>query len=93
MEKLYRVVFNRKECVGAAACAAIAPEFWEMKEDGKAHLIGCKMDKDGNEILVIKESQMTKSMKSALKLNKDAAEVCPVNVIHVFEEGTDKKLI
>ncbi|VVB81248.1 Ferredoxin [uncultured archaeon] len=92
-EKSYKIVFERNSCIGAAACTSVAPEFWEMKDDGKAHLIGGKTDKDGNEVLVIKESQMTKEMKSALKLNKSAAEVCPVQVIHIFDAETNEKLV
>ncbi len=92
-EKKYRIVYDRKGCIGAAACAAVAPEFWEMKEDGKAHLIGGKTDENGNEILVIMENQMTPTMKKALQLNKEAAEVCPVQVIHIYDEETGEKLI
>jgi len=93
MAKLYRVVFNRNECIGAAACAAVAPEFWEMKEDGKADLLGAKKDEKGNDYIILKEGQLTESMKDAIKLNKDAAEVCPVRVISVYDEETGKKLI
>ena len=93
MEKLYRVVFNRRECIGAAACAAVAPEFWEMKEDGKADLLGAKKDMAGNDYIILTEGQLTETMKDALKLNRDAAEVCPVGVISVFDEETGKKLI
>ena len=92
-EKTYKVVFDRNACIGAAACAAVAPEFWEMKDDGKAELKGSKKDKDGNEFIIIKESQMTDKMKSALKLNKSAAEVCPVQVIHIFDAETNEKLV
>ena len=92
-EKRYRIVYDRKGCIGAAACAAVSPEFWEMKEDGKAHLIGSKTDENGNEILIITESQLTPGMKKALDSNKDAAEVCPVNVIHIYDEETGEKLI
>ena len=91
-EKTYKIVFNRKACIGAAACAAVAPAFWEIKEDGKAHLAGSKTDKDGNEVLVIKESQLTGKMKDAFKLNKEAAEACPVQVIQIFDADTGEKL-
>lgn len=92
-EKRFRVVFDRKNCIGAAACAAVAPEFWEMKEDGKADLIGYKVDENGHQYLILTENQMTPSMKRALELNKEAAEVCPVQVIHIYDEDTGEKLI
>ncbi|MBS3148135.1 ferredoxin [Candidatus Woesearchaeota archaeon] len=92
-EKRYRVVFDRKNCIGAAACAAVAPEFWEMKEDGKADLIGFKVDKNGNQYIILAENQMTSELKNALALNKEAAEVCPVQVIHIYDDETGEKLI
>ncbi len=92
-EKKYKIVYDRKGCIGAAACAAVSPEFWEMKDDGKAHLIGSKTDENGNEVLIITEGQMTENMKNALAANKEAAEVCPVQVIHIYDEETGEKLI
>ena len=92
-ERKYKIVYDRKGCIGAAACAAVAPEFWEMKEDGKAHLIGGKTDENGHEVLIITENQMTETMKKALQLNKEAAEVCPVQVIHIYDAETGEKLI
>jgi len=92
-ERTYRIVFERKNCIGAAACAAVAPEFWVMKDDGKADLVGHKLDDNGNQILIIKESQLSKEGKNVLAVNKEAAEVCPVQVIHIYDEETGEKLI
>ena len=92
-EKKYRVVFDRKGCIGAAACAAVSPEFWEMKEDGKADLIGHKVDEQGNQYIVLTENQLTPELKNALQLNKEAAEVCPVQVVHIYDDETGEKLI
>lgn len=92
-EKTYKIVFDRKNCIGAAACASVAPEFWIMKDDGKAELKGAKKDKDGNDVLIIKESQMVDKVKNALKLNKSAAEVCPAQVIHIYDAETNEKLV
>ena len=92
-EKKYKIVYDRNGCIGAAACAAVSPEFWEMKEDGKAHLKGSTTDENGNEILIITENQMADGMKKALEANKEAVEVCPVQVIHIYDEETGEKLI
>jgi ferredoxin len=92
-EKTYRIVFDRKNCIGAAACAAVAPEFWVMKDDGKADLVGAKTDENGNQVLIVKESQLSKEGKNVLAVNKDAAEVCPVQVIHIYDEETGQKLV
>ena len=92
-EKTYKIVFDRKNCIGAAACAAVAPEFWVMNEDGKADLVGSKTDDSGNHVLIVKESQLSKEGKNVLALNKDAAEVCPVQVIHIYDAETGQKLV
>ena len=91
--KKYRVVFDKKACIGAAACAAVAPEYWEMKEDGKAELVGSTVDKDGNEVLVLSHDKLGEKLQSALELNKEAAEVCPVQVIHIYDDETGEKLV
>ena len=31
----YKIEHNRPDCIGCAACAAVAPNHWEMNEDGK----------------------------------------------------------
>lgn len=92
-EKTYKVVYDRKACIGAAACAAVAPEFWKMADDGKADLIGHELDENGNQVLVLKESDLTDDMKHRLELHKEAAEVCPVQAIHVYDEETGEKLV
>ena len=33
-----RIIHEREKCIGCGACAAVCPEFWEMKGDGKSHL-------------------------------------------------------
>jgi ferredoxin len=38
-EKKYNIEFDREACIGAAACCAVAPENWIMREDGKPDLI------------------------------------------------------
>ena len=39
MGKKYRVEFDRENCIGAAACAAVNPDNWEISmQDGKANL-------------------------------------------------------
>ena len=69
------VLHERPKCIGCGSCVALAPKFWEMDSaDSKAHLIGS--DKVGeNEELEIEEKDVQE--------NQDAADVCPVNCIHV----------
>jgi len=92
-ERVYKIVYDRKSCIGAAACAAVAPDFWIMAEDGKADLYKFETDKDGNQVLFVKESELTVEGKKAIALHKDAAEVCPVQAIHVYDANTNEKIV
>ena len=88
MIKKYRVVYDRSACIGAAACVAVQPEKWEINsEDGKADLIGSnKILEDGKTTWVVEfsDEEFEKFMESA--------QVCPVNVIHIYDED-GKKLV
>jgi ferredoxin len=70
--KKFTIEHERAKCIGCGVCISVAPEFWDMKEDGKSHLKGSKADK------------RQVSEKDAEK-NKAAAESCPVNVIHITD--------
>jgi len=74
-----KIYHDRPNCIGCAACAAVAPEFWSMNEDGKSDLKNAKPAANGGTELEIQEKDF--------ELNKSAAEACPVNVIHVFKNG------
>ena len=67
----------KKDCISCGACASIAPEYWEMDDEGLAQLKGSKEKGDHWE---------RKIEKKDVNPNKEAAEVCPVQIIHVDEE-------
>lgn len=74
---------NKPECIGCGACAAVAPEFWVMNEnDNKSDIKDSKLLENGWEEREIEEKD--------LAINKDAAESCPVNVIHILKENGEK---
>ncbi|MAF34244.1 ferredoxin [Candidatus Woesearchaeota archaeon] len=75
--KKYKVVFDKEGCIGAAACVAADPENWKLQDDGKSSL------KKGKEVKGQFEREIT---EEELQAFKDAAENCPVNVIHIFDE-------
>jgi len=87
MGKRYIVVYDRPNCIGAGACTAANPKRWKMNydRDGKADLIGGKEKKDTTATLEIDEKEF-EAMKAS-------AEICPVNVIHIYEKKTGKKII
>jgi len=86
MGKKYRIVFDRENCIGAAACAAVAPDYWTISDDGKADLAkGEKKDENISQERIIDESE--------LAVNMEAAKSCPVTVIHIIDLETGQRLI
>jgi len=89
MGKKYKVILKRNDCIGAGPCMAVAPEFWTLNEatDGRADI--CKEKNptrldNGDMELVIDEAD--------LEVNMEAAEGCPVAVIHIIDVETGEKI-
>lgn len=71
-----KIKLDRENCIGCGVCAAICPKFFSMGEDGKSILKkGTRNKRDGSENLEI----------SSLECTQDAADSCPVQVIHVMK--------
>ena len=84
----FTIWHDRPGCIGCAACANVTPQYWEMKApDGKSDLIGSKQTLEGSEI---KKEELD---VDSLDGNKEAAESCPVNVIHLIDKKTGKQII
>ena len=75
-----KIIHDRPECIGCGACVAICEKHWEMADDGKTDLKGAKHIDEIQELELEEIGQ-----------NKEAAEICPVNCIHIEEDG--KKII
>lgn len=76
-----KVIFDRKNCVGAGSCCAICPKFWKMSEDGKADLLGAKKNSQTNNY----ELELEGSSKDLNCLQESAAS-CVAGVIKVIKE-------
>lgn len=72
----YTIKHDVPDCIACAACTAISDN-WEM------------IEKDGEEKAMPKKSTIE---ESELENNKEAAESCPVEIIHIFDEK-GKKII
>ena len=75
----FKIIHDRPICIGCGACAAVCPDFWEMVEDGKSDLKKAKK---------MGERQVREIDK--IECNMEAAESCPVNCIHIEENGKRK---
>jgi len=69
-----KIEYDVEKCIGAAACAAACPEYWEMLDTGKAHLKGSTRDGDIETLEIDEEG-----------CNREAAEACPVAAIIITE--------
>ena len=81
----FKIIHERPKCIACGSCAAVAPEHWEMSQkDGLADLKGCTMSGENEEKLVSDPDELAK--------HREAAEVCPVQIIHV-EKVAEKELL
>jgi len=81
----YLIRHDRENCIGCESCTKICPKFWEMADDGRSDLKGGKDLKEGWQELEIEEADF--------ECNNEAAEECPVNVIHIENLETKEKII
>lgn len=73
-----KIVHLKNDCISCGACAAISPEYWEMDEEGFAQLKKSKQVEPG------KWEKKTDSVEEKAA-NQEAADCCPVNIIHIEE--------
>ena len=87
MGKKYKIVYDMSACIDAGPCAVVNPKHWKIDQDlEKAVLIGgVENPKTKNVELIIDEED--------LKANIEAARVCPVAIIHIFDLESGEQLI
>ncbi len=82
----FKIIHDRPGCIACGACAALNPDDWKMDErDGLSNLIKGKRTEDHKEELEINQADFEK--------NKECADGCPVNVIHIIDLKTNEKII
>ena len=74
----YKIIQLKNECIMCGACAAICPEFFEMDEEGLAHMKGSIQNGDNWELLIDTEND-----KAHIQ---EAVDACPVSIIKIEEE-------
>ena len=74
----FKIEHDRPNCIGCAACAAVFPERWTMNDDGKSDVVEGKKDEKGWEHLDFEQADFER--------HKEAADSCPVNVIHIVDK-------
>lgn len=67
-------------CIGAAACVAVAPDFYRLNEDNKAVVLDHGKDGNGYERTIeIEESELDNIILSA--------ESCPTLAVYIIDES------
>ena len=74
----FKVELVRKECTACESCVESCPDYFEMADDALVNLKGSKKAGENEELEV-----------DILGCIKDAADACPVNIIHIYE-GANK---
>ncbi|MBI2232816.1 MAG: ferredoxin [Candidatus Aenigmarchaeota archaeon] len=83
----YKIEHDRPSCIACAACSIVAPEFWQMSPcDGKSDLANSEHVVVNSEIV---KEELQIEAKDFVK-NKNAADMCPVNVIHIVRRDGEK---
>lgn len=75
MNKKIKIIFNKSKCIGCGTCAAICPDFFEIK-DGFANLKNSKKNKDQFELFIQASGDSLLFLEQALKS-------CPVKAISI----------
>ena len=74
-----KIIHDKDACIGCGTCAAVCSKHWKMASDGKSELVGAKKNGNNFELEV-----------GEIGCNQDAAEACPVNCIHIEDNGKRK---
>ena len=85
MAKTYKLQHDKPNCIGCGACSVIAQKFWAMDDEGKSNIINGAPKPNGWEEKVIDEKDFEQNM--------EAAQSCPVEVIHIIDNETNKKVV
>lgn len=71
----HKIIHRKKECISCGACAAVAPDFWELDDEGLANLKGSKEVNEHWELEIETEE--------ARAINQEAVDCCPVGAIKI----------
>ena len=68
------IILEKSKCIGCGSCIALCPKFFEIDEEGKAHLKKSEFDsKTEEETLEV----------SKLECAEETVEICPVQCIKI----------
>jgi ferredoxin len=72
----YKVILEREECIACEGCIGACSDYFEMADDDWAQITGSTRVGSNDELET-----------DDLGCIRDAADTCPVNIIHIYEGG------
>ena len=72
----FKIVLEREECISCENCVTECSDSFEMGDDSWAHVKGSARVGNNDELET-----------DDMGCTKQAAEACPVNIIHIIEGG------
>lgn len=71
-----KITQDHDKCIGCGSCVALCQKYWEMGDNGKAHLKGGTKNESTGTI----ELEVEK-----IGCNQDAVDGCPVEIIKIIK--------
>ena len=75
-----KITIDNDKCLGCGSCTAVAPDVFELNENGKASVTGSKEIKNGNRSAYELHDDVPKNTKEEAMM---AAESCPAGAIDI----------
>ncbi len=75
---MFKLVVERDRCTSCGSCEDLCPELFKLDDTGISHIINSERVGNNDELEIEDE-----------KCIMDAAESCPVMIIHVYEDGDE----
>jgi ferredoxin len=68
-----KIKLEREKCIGDGSCAALCPKYFELVDDGKAHIKGSTKDAQEVEELEVEK----------IECGQSACDACPAQCIYI----------
>ncbi len=73
----YKILYHKKDCIGAGECEMFSPDFWQVNNQGKAELKGATENEDNVFERIISDEEYQKQ--------KGVAGSCPIGCIKIVK--------
>jgi ferredoxin len=74
---MFKIIHDKKICIGCGACVSLCPKYWEMLGDSKAFLKGSDLNPETNNYELEVEE---------IGCHQESADACPVQCIIISKK-------